>query len=433
MHVAIVGDYAFVSEVWWGGRVHVFYRWEGGTNNWGWTQTILPPDGDTFYFGSTIYAWGNKLAISRRAHERDLFGTNVCFDIALFMYRLDDLGQWIEDGMLGNDLISDPSCDKDIRSIAGDGSTLIVRKEIVDELYPWTWAARLVVYQTVTEGNWNLESTWTTTATDVCISGDTIINGSNLFTTEGNEIGNFSSGTIYHGTNDHRTLEISEGVLAIAQRGGQDGNNTEGKVILRDIQQPGFPIIDSIAIEGSQYFANSISFAGNYLLATEGSALSALHVFVYQRSSITPYSWALIHIFNIDFGYSGTNYRPLLDVSMDGLMIMSTEEDPGNSLPIEHEVTIRDLSIPVGIDANENILNELEVRRVGDNVFVCNSRRGPENEGYVAIYDMMGRKYAAFNTSRSCSSGIDLSDLPHGIYLVELRSKNSRSSIKLQW
>ncbi|MBK6881636.1 MAG: FG-GAP repeat protein [Flavobacteriales bacterium] len=52
--VAISGDYAFVSAT---PKVHVYNRWEGGPNAWGWVQSIEAPDGFSPLFGTGVYAW----------------------------------------------------------------------------------------------------------------------------------------------------------------------------------------------------------------------------------------------------------------------------------------------------------------------------------------------------------------------------------------
>ncbi len=437
VHVAISGDYAFVSEAisFIGSpvnetRVHVFHRWEGGSDAWGWTQTLVPPDGDDFAFGAAVHAWEDRLAIFRPAHEYNFLGATVCKDRAVFMYELNNSGQWVTDGVIGNNQAIVSSCTYIGREccIAAEGTTLVVTSH---NLTGPSNMKRLEVYRRLADGDWVVENVRPTLTHSVAIAGDTIahfigVTSIELFTIYGTEIDTIFPVVEYSGSDPFRTLEISGRTLAIAQPGGQTVDYSAGRILLKRLDQPGFPSIDTISVDGSSYFARYIRYMGSRLVAVEGGDTSAYRVIVYQRIATNSDAWSLSHQFI-------AADLPRLDLSSEGLMIMSISQpwSPENYFPFE--VTIHDLSTAVGVTERVVLSHDLRILSDGSRIHVCSDLEFSSPSGELTIYDVTGRTVATSTAFSACSSGIELSYLPSGIYLVQLVSDGTRISVKLQW
>lgn len=119
--VAIHGDHVFVGEPDPGGqgRVHVFHRNTGGLNNWGWLQTILPPNipmGGGFIDGSDfghlcIVGPGDLVVFRPRKHiYLNSIGAWACADHATLRYTLGIDGLWFLNTAQGGTLISSWLC-----------------------------------------------------------------------------------------------------------------------------------------------------------------------------------------------------------------------------------------------------------------------------------------------------------------------------------
>lgn len=439
--VAISGDYAFVSEPFslnesGDERVHVFNRWVGGSNSWGLTQSLSAPDGDGLGFGTGLYAWEDRLAVYRSPHSTSYLGATICKARTVFLFRLNDSGQWVPDGVIGGELLNSGPCPSNVEGYTGqtmdaEGDVLLLSTESTG------WFGE--VYQRDPFGNWGLMHTRPLYFPFACASGDTMVyyqgpQSIGFSTIHGEELPSLFITALSGGSTCCRNLDVSDGLMAIGQVNGEFGDYSMGRVLFRNTTYPDYPASDTISYEGSSAFANGIRFTGNTLVVREGGWFNTpIRFFVYQRNIIASENWSLVHVIPFVESFPEGFHLPEFDASNDGLMITSVRLPVGTGFYDTYEVSIWDLSLPVGVSEDHSIPANFDLQRSGERIYLCEVEGTLHSGSKVYISDIAGRLLVTSNITHACSSGVDLAHLASGIYVVELRSNDSRSSIKLQW
>jgi len=439
--IAIHGDYAFVCEPGQLGplqgeeRVQVYHRWEGGMNAWGWSQTITAPDSDGFWFGMGIRSWEGRLAIYRAPHPFNQLGALVCKDFTLFLYQLDAGGQWIEDGSIGGELLGlvpNPclSAFGSENGIDGFGDVVCVTSNDING------GQKLQVYQRVGDAQWEEALATASFGYNTCINGSiiaTTVGGSvSFYSTAGDSLWTISSVNIFPRNHGQRSMDLNETTIAIAQAGGPFGGEYSiGRILMYSSMQGANTPIDTITVAGSYAFGQSICLAGNRVVVNEGEVSDTARVFVFRRDEVDTNQWTLQYTIDAVYPLESDQMRPRLDLSDEGMMIMSKQQPwmPGSY--INYQVTIWDLTNTevTSIQHHENPVIALE--RTASRLRACVESDGVNSA--LNIRDMTGRLVKSSSTTKACEVGFDLTDIPRGVYVVQLMSPHQRSAVKFHW
>lgn len=439
--VSIHGDHAFVSELGpdqLSGAVHVYHRNEGGFCQWGWIQTISPPDGDGRYFGYGLLGSSERLLIFRKAHTYPMLGADVCRAETLFLYELDAGGQFVLDTALHGEIVSDVSC-----SVPGD-----CHIGVYGDVITWAFSdandpgCTRITFETQVDGSWN-EGSISNSCIGLlgahCLKGDTVIfsnswSGSlvlrQLVGLNAMDIGELMPMALYGAQLGHTTIAVTGDFLAVGQPGGAAMDDySDGRVLLFDLQQSGFPLVDTLEANlPTQNFAEAIAANRNHLVVLEGG-YTQQRMFIYQRSGAQLVNIAVLDDFT-DYSQGGCNDLTMFNLSDHSELITSSYRGMDGFSPV-CGVRIYDLSsataVPMPGDGCMECGLSVVARNLAVNCQGCNTGEPMT----IGIHDIAGRQLLMGKVLGSDPDGIDVSHLAAGPYLVRVTTPRSNWSGKV--
>lgn len=443
--VALARDYAFVSDPMPGNGqipgVHVYHRLEGGYNTWGWTQTIEAPTGDMEGFGSELHAWDDHLAIYQPPRSVVISGLFFCRDRSIHMFKRATEGLWINDGVIGGEVISPNRCymiadmiypPDDNSCMATSGNTIAVTSPFL----PWLIARkRLSVFHRDTSYTWVELPGYSNDCYNnvVALIGDTTVrfedNSSiSLNNGTGPDIANIYTGTNYSGPGPNRTLDCSWPVLAISQPYGPDQNPLNGRVLFRNMNDPEYALVDSLSEDNTTNFGYSIRLVGSTLLIHEGSLPGAQRLYIYRKSGPPLNEWMLIEIVNLP-NYTSATQQPSVDLNETGTAIISAY----NNIVSEYEVAIWDFDFSANNISAVQSQPTIRFHFDMTTLYICCDSIDQQSTTQVSLYDITGRIVSTKSLRRICDRGIDLAHFMSGMYIIVIENQNQSLTAKLQW
>ncbi len=431
-HVAIRGDHAFVSEPrvtpqGADGRVHVYHRYEGGYNAWGWVQTLLPPDGDGYYFGVGLHAAEDRLVVSRAAHSYAYAGATVCREHSLFIYELNELAQFELDTILGGRVVSDIPCTaidpRNYVDSSGDHFTA--------SFFPGYSGGCMSLFKVGSNnGSWTIPQYSSVCASDHCLKGDTLLYFSSNELVSQNWTGApliSIPGLVSYGS-DGSILASAKGMVAVGQPGGASINYEQGSVRIFDLEQPQFPEVAQVLEVGSTWeFGKAIDMNNNFLVALEGGGGGPQRLFVHRISSPEngQMEWAQVAILEDFPELPLGSYRScVFDLSEQNNLGVSVSNIEG-SFGL-YVTRIYDLSTYVAVPEKGSPDADCQIVINGRMLSVRCARARAEEVTEARVFDMIGHDMIGAVRPSELSSGVDLGSLAPGAYLLKGVSKTDR-------
>jgi len=319
-------------------------------------------------------------------------------------------------------------------SFDADGNTLTM-------VSPTYLTGQLSVYSNAELDTWALEQSTETCIYNSTITGDTVLAYSCEsesiipYSISGDQIGESIPTTMYTSSYFTRTMDAAEQFLAVAQPDGGSSDYSSGRVLIRRMDQIDYPVVDTIAAPGTSYFGSSIRFNGNVLLVIEGGFQNPYpsRVFVYQRSSDVSESWSFATQIEMTDTVLSWGDLPTLDLSSEGLAILSTPHSYNGFGLYTRVVSIWDFSSTESTSIHNQNPESLNIRRVGSTLHLCDPSGRHYERTVASILDLSGRIVQSISLQDLCGNGVELSNLLGGIYLVQLETSTSRSVLKLAW